>query len=95
MDKIILINSETSPIKEIHQGFRVVEDWEGHNKILKLFEIKNNFYPHPEFPEYATISVIEEQFIISVKEGNKDYPKIYFMLMAQRQLEEMLEIYKK
>jgi hypothetical protein len=54
--KAILINAAIPPVKTVHLGYTV----ERIGQELRVFAIKDCFYPHPDAPDIALIPTIEQ-----------------------------------
>lgn len=48
-------------------------------------------YKHPESPEHATITVLKEDVIAKVKEGDPEHGVLYWLMQAQKAVEFLLK----
>ena len=81
------INSFDSPEK--------IGDWESFyvkqdGYKLVLYGTRTYFYKHPEVPNEALITVLRNEMIKSVKEGDGEYAALYMFFQSQKNILERL-----
>ncbi len=82
------INSDTPPVKESeYTHFRVTQNYD---KELTLSGMRTYYYPHPDAPEDAYITVeIDEVIINNVKISDTEYAALYLLLQAQNNIKNL------
>uniref|UniRef100_A0A6M3LHN8 Uncharacterized protein n=1 Tax=viral metagenome TaxID=1070528 RepID=A0A6M3LHN8_9ZZZZ len=74
----ILINITTEPIKYKHISWNV----EIRGREIILYQIVENIYKHPDAPEHATISKIEEEKVLSYNIIDKKAASLFLLKNA-------------
>lgn len=80
------VNSEHPPVLEERvQGYHVeLRCGFKETSKLVLYGFFLLSYPHPEAPEHATIQVLEKRELLEVTETDKEWPSVYLLLQAQK-----------
>jgi hypothetical protein len=83
------INTDQKPISSQVEGYCVLEDIEGipisgEEKALVLYEFVTEQYKNPCAPEYGTIYVLKMKRKLVAKKGSNEYPALYLLREAQR-----------
>lgn len=51
---------------------------------LKLYAVEEITYPHPEAPDYATVSLIRLRLVHTATRTDPAYPALYNLMLAQQ-----------
>ena len=69
-------------------GYLVKEEDENE---LVLSVVRDTYYEHPDAPREAVLSVKEREVVVRARRGDSNYPKLYLLLMAQKECEKICQ----
>jgi hypothetical protein len=79
------VNSDNPPLK-VENICKYVSIEKDIVKIYALHSVDRLFYPHPDAPEHAIVSVIEDKVVKRVKEYDSDVSELILLYHAQNNL---------
>lgn len=80
--KILPININVKPLKELHLTYSYIE----RDDEIILTEIVERFYNHPQAPDHAMISLLEEKRLKFYKKNDTQSAQVHLLKWANENI---------